>query len=67
MIIDSHAHVSPGYDRRGDWDFDTDPELWAYHYGVSANSARRTHSWLIDEPIVGPASWPCPGRGRHRR
>jgi hypothetical protein len=31
VIIDRHAHVSPGHDRREDWDFDTDPELWAYH------------------------------------
>ena len=35
MIIDSHAHVSPSYDSLQDWDFDTEPELWAYHQSTN--------------------------------
>jgi hypothetical protein len=30
LIIDSHAHVSPTFDRLPDWDFDTERELLAY-------------------------------------
>jgi hypothetical protein len=35
VIIDGHAHVSPAYDRREDWDFDTDQELWAYYQSTN--------------------------------
>jgi hypothetical protein len=31
MIIDSHAHVSPGIDQFEDWDFDSERELLAHH------------------------------------
>src|SRR5919202_398231 len=35
MIIDGHAHVSPSYDSLPDWDFDSEPELWAYHQSTN--------------------------------
>src|SRR5262245_66415084 len=35
MIIDSHAHVSPNYDNKDDWDFATESEMWAYHQSTN--------------------------------
>ena len=66
MIIDSHAHVSPSYDSLQDWDFDTEPELWAYHQSTNffhhkpvattASGAQSTEAWKLlwvtDMPLV---------------
>src|SRR5436190_8988799 len=57
MIIDSHAHVSPNYDRFEDWDFDTERELWAYHQStnyfhhkpvaMTARGEESTEAWKL--------------------
>jgi hypothetical protein len=67
VTIDSHAHVSPNYDWLGDWDFDTEQELWAYHQSTnyfhhrpvatSAGGGPAPEAWQLLWDEQNPHSW----------
>jgi len=67
MIIDSHAHVSPNYDRFEDWDFDTEREVLAYHQSTNyfhhkpvattTGGDQSTEAWKLLWDAQDPHRW----------
>ena len=67
MIIDSHAHILPSYDSLQDWDFDTEPEMWAQHQNTTyfhhkpvattAGGGRSEDAWKLLWDEHDPHRW----------